>query len=486
MKYLILGGNGFIGSAVRENLLTAGHSVLTFGIEPDPKCPERNGSLAHLQGDFSTYSLWRPILAEYKTVFHCISTTTPHTADLDPSFDLQSNSGALLRFLPFAADANAKVVFVSSAGTVYGATAERFISESHPTDPICAYGVGKLAMEKYLHFYHHRYGLSFAVARVSNPFGERQNLLRPQGAVGVFLRKAMLGEIIEVWGDGHVVRDFIYIEDVAEALVRISQYSGPSPIFNIGMGKGRSLNQIITAIEDVLGHPVIKIYKPGRPEDVPYNVLSTEKAKRQLGWRPVTSSKKAWQGRLRGYAIRPSGIPNMQISGRNGCADHRASNGFEASFSRCALSTCQYLEVGKGRPPRSQKRKGSSVVRSVRHLDRSALSQPPPTAGTIDINIPLTPKNESGQRILRKRHNAKRPATRQTKPPRLTRHVGNLRRCQYNVRRDPRLQQHTMVGPVGVRGSAFRWLSLRKSFRVSCRPQTCPVARPLVSRSCVV
>jgi UDP-glucose 4-epimerase len=289
MKYLILGGNGFIGSALRENLLHAGHSVLTFGLEADPNCPAHNGDLTHLQGDFSDYSTWRPILEEYSTVFHCISTTTPHTADLKPSFDLESNTGALLRFLPFAAAAAAKVIFVSSAGTVYGATTERFISESHPTDPICAYGVGKLAMEKYLHFYHHRHGLSYAVARVSNPFGERQNLLRPQGAVGVFLRKAMLGEPIEIWGDGQVVRDFIYISDVAEALVRISEYDGPYPVFNVGMGEGKSVNQIVSTIESVLGKSLAKVYMPGRPEDVPYNVLSTRKARELLGWRPAIS-----------------------------------------------------------------------------------------------------------------------------------------------------------------------------------------------------
>jgi UDP-glucose 4-epimerase len=289
MNCLILGSNGFIGSTLREHLLLAGHSVLAFSLRPDSHLPSHNGSLTHLQGDFRTYSQWRPLLRDYNVVFHCISTTTPHSADLDPGFDLESNCGALVKFLSFAAEAKAKVIFVSSAGTVYGRASEAHITESHPTNPICAYGVGKLAMEKYLEVFRHRYGLPYAVARVSNPFGERQNLSRAQGVVGIFLRKAMLGEAIEVWGDGEVVRDFIYVGDVAEALVRLSQYDGASPVFNVGFGQGRSVNGIIAAIEEALGKPVRRVYKPRRPEDVPYNVLSIDKARQLLGWTPTTS-----------------------------------------------------------------------------------------------------------------------------------------------------------------------------------------------------
>src|SRR5882757_5144212 len=161
MNYLILGGNGFIGSAIREALLFEGHSVATFGLEAEPGLPPGNGSLRHIQGDFTTYRDWCSLLPIYPVVFHCISTTTPHSADLRPDFDLESNVAALLRFLPEAVAARSKIVFVSSAGTVYGRTRDRYISETHSTNPICAYGIGKLAMEKYLHFFHHRYGLVY-------------------------------------------------------------------------------------------------------------------------------------------------------------------------------------------------------------------------------------------------------------------------------------------------------------------------------------
>jgi UDP-glucose 4-epimerase len=309
MKYLILGGNGFIGSAVRDNLLCAGHSVLTFGLGSNPGCSALNGTLAHLQGDFATYEHWGPVLEEHRTVFHCISTSTPSSADADPLADLKNNCAPLVNFLSFAARAGVKVVFVSSAGTVYGPTTERYISETHSTNPVCAYGVGKLAMEKYLAFYGHRYGLRYAIARVSNAFGERQNLRRAQGIVGVFLRKAIAGETIEVWGDGGIVRDFIYVGDVAEALVRMACYTGSSPLFNIGSSEGRTVNEIIGEIEKAIGRPVTRKYKPSRLEDVPYNVLLTEKAKIYLGWEPAVSFEQ-------GMARSVTWIRN-EISGRD-------------------------------------------------------------------------------------------------------------------------------------------------------------------------
>ena len=125
--------------------------------------------------------------------------------------------------------------------------------------------------------------------RLSNPFGEYQRIQSAQGAVGVFLHRAIHRQQIEIWGDGSVTRDYIYVGDVADALVRCIDYRGPHKVFNIGSGTGMDLNEIIRQIENVLGQPVARVYKPARRFDVPSNVLDVSLAATELGWSPRTS-----------------------------------------------------------------------------------------------------------------------------------------------------------------------------------------------------
>jgi UDP-glucose 4-epimerase len=107
-----------------------------------------------------------------------------------------------------------------------------------------------------------------------------------QGAVAVFLGKALRREPVEIWGDGSVIRDYVYIGDVADALVRAMSHEGPERLFNIGSGRGLSLNEVLDTIDDVLGRKTERLYRPGRAFDVPANVLSIERASTHLGWRP--------------------------------------------------------------------------------------------------------------------------------------------------------------------------------------------------------
>jgi UDP-glucose 4-epimerase len=121
---------------------------------------------------------------------------------------------------------------------------------------------------------------------VANPFGERQRVETAQGAVGVFLSKAIQNQPIEIWGDGSVTRDYLYISDVAEAFVRAVDYDGAKSVFNISSGAGTSLNEMIGLVERVLGREVVRHYQPGRPFDVPVSVLANSLARQELGWEP--------------------------------------------------------------------------------------------------------------------------------------------------------------------------------------------------------
>ena len=172
---------------------------------------------------------------------------------------------------------------------MYGVPKTTPIKESHPTEPICSYGITKLAIEKYLHLYHTLHGLDYLVLRIANPFGEGQRPDAAQGAVAVFLSRALNSEVIEIWGDGTVVRDYLYIDDVTDAFMRGLEYHGECRIMNIGATRGYSLNELLAAMEDVLGRPIERTYMASRPFDVSINVLDSTRAKQLLGWEPRVS-----------------------------------------------------------------------------------------------------------------------------------------------------------------------------------------------------
>jgi UDP-glucose 4-epimerase len=289
---LVLGGAGFIGSHLAEALLQAGHRVRIFDRPHLDRLPAflQRGEFEVFTGDFLNPRALGAALEGSEIVFHLVSTTLPKTSNDNPVYDMESNVVGTLRLLELCREQRVrKVVFTSSGGTVYGVPRAVPIDEGHPTDPICSYGIHKLSIEKHLQLQRRLHGLDYCVLRPSNLYGPRQRLDVAQGAVAVFLDRALRGQPIQVWGDGSVVRDYLYVGDAAEALVRAAAFDGEPRLFNIGSGVGTSLTQLIGEIEGLLGRPVPVEYAPARPLDVPANVLDASLARRHLGWTPRTS-----------------------------------------------------------------------------------------------------------------------------------------------------------------------------------------------------
>ena len=287
---VVFGGRGFIGSHLVDLLLERGGTVRSFdrpyGLGPGVRS-EPVARLEQVQGDFTSSSDVSQVLAGCDYCFHLVSTTLPQGSNADPVYDVESNLVSSLRLMEHAVQHRIKkVVFVSSGGTVYGIPKASPIAESHPTDPICSYGIAKLAIEKYLALFKLLHGLEYKVLRLSNPFGERQRTESSQGAVAVFLAKALRNETIEIWGDGSVVRDYVYISDVVRAIASAALSPASETTFNIGSGRGVSLNEILAAMESLLGAPIRRNYSAPRPFDVPVNVLDIALARSKLGWAP--------------------------------------------------------------------------------------------------------------------------------------------------------------------------------------------------------
>jgi UDP-glucose 4-epimerase len=289
MKVAIFGGGGFIGSAIADRLLKDGHDLRIFErprVEPYRQF-SNDEKVEWLTGDLMSIHDVSSAVDGVDVVLHLVSTTLPKSSNDDIIYDVQSNLVATLQLLSAMGAKNVRrIVFISSGGTVYGNPTYLPIDEKHPTEPRVSYGVTKLAIEKYLLLYQYLHGIKATILRVANPYGERQRVETAQGVVGVFLSKAIQNQPIEIWGDGSVTRDYVYVGDVAEAFARAVRYDGTNSVFNISSGIGTSLNELIEMVERVLGRGVVRQYHPGRLFDVPVSILDNTLARQELGWQP--------------------------------------------------------------------------------------------------------------------------------------------------------------------------------------------------------
>lgn len=295
MNILVLGGNGFIGSHLVDRLLLEGHRIRVFDKNVEHYRKALFG-VDYRLGEFGNRGLLSEALLDIDIVVHLINTTLPKTSNDDPVFDVQSNVIETLFLLEQCIEHKIKkVIFISSGGTVYGIPEMMPVNEENQTNPICSYGICKLAIEKYLDLFNKLYNLNYVIIRPSNAYGSRQNPLGIQGVVSVFLWKILRNEPIQIWGDGEVIRDFIYIGDLVEAVYKTIILETTSRIFNIGSGEGNSLNKLLSIMRDVAGREVPVTYTSSRAYDVPKIFLDINRAKTQLNWTPTTTIERGIQ-----------------------------------------------------------------------------------------------------------------------------------------------------------------------------------------------
>jgi len=227
MNYLVLGGAGFIGSHVVDALLAAGHKVR---ILEHPQSNLDNLALVRQQvdlrlGDFADAAglpdLLDAVLDGVDLIIHLVSTVLPASSNLNPLYDIETNLKNTLILLEEAVKKGVKkIVFASSGGQVYGPAATLPITELNPTEPLSSYGIVKLATEKYLKLFYHLHELDYTILRIANPYGERQRISGAQGAIAVFLGHIRNRQSIEIWGDGSIARDYLYIADLVQAIMQ--------------------------------------------------------------------------------------------------------------------------------------------------------------------------------------------------------------------------------------------------------------------------
>ncbi|MCP4397490.1 MAG: NAD-dependent epimerase/dehydratase family protein [bacterium] len=290
---LVTGGNGFVGSHLVNALVQhEQHRVVVIDLYPSPYNDFPSDAI-FIQADLADYALIRRIIEDHNiaVVYHVAWATIHETSLKDPAADIHVNLLPTVKLLEACRDTEVKrVIYLSSGGTVYGIPQSLPIEEGHPTNPICAYGVTKLAVEKYLYMYAYLYGLDTIIFRPSVLYGPRQNPHRRQGAITVFLYQALRGHPTTIWGDGKARRDYLYIDDMVAALLdALTLPYGNHPIFNLGGKQAYTLIQLVEEIRETLGVKIDVRYQDARKFDVPELHLDCRNAAEHLHWAPIVS-----------------------------------------------------------------------------------------------------------------------------------------------------------------------------------------------------
>ena len=289
-RFAITGGTGFVGSALAVELRLLGHEVI-WATRGRHQLIDAQHWIEYDLQDAST--LTNLLEAKPDGIFHLAWSTTPGSAENDPSADAKTNLGGLLAlFQQISKTMPVPVVFVSSGGTVYGKAKQLPIPEDHGLDPLSVYGVTKVAAEHYAAHFRRLHGLDVRVARLSNPFGASQSRAKLQGAASIFARQVISGETVTIWGDGSVVRDYVDVSDAARALVAIMgmpvSKDTDVPTYNVGSGEGLSLNELLETIGRAANLTPKVSYIKARSFDIPVNVLDIARLKSETSWAPRT------------------------------------------------------------------------------------------------------------------------------------------------------------------------------------------------------
>lgn len=287
MNILVLGAAGFIGTNLAIQLVKKADNIALVDDRLDyfcnlPKEVRARVEIKEFQADEN--ACFDELMEKKDIVYHLVSTTVPTTSNQKIADELTANVVMTAKMLDACVNAGVKkVVFISSGGTVYGKEGICPLKEDMPTDPISSYGIQKVTIEKLLYLYNYLHGLDYRIVRLANPYGPYQRPNGVLGAITTFTYKALKGEKIMVYGDGSIVRDFIYIDDAIRAILNIALGDAEYKLFNIGCGHGTSIKEVLTIIGESLGIEINVKYLAGRKVDVPKNYLDISRYERIYG-----------------------------------------------------------------------------------------------------------------------------------------------------------------------------------------------------------
>ncbi len=286
MRAIVTGGAGFIGSHVVEALLARRDEVHVLdNLATGRRDNVPDGATLHQR------DIREPLddlfdAAEPDAVFHLAAQADVGTSVERPDYDAEVNVIGTLRVLEAARRADAPVVFTSTGGAIYG-ECERPAREDDPRRPLSPYGTSKLAGEEYLATWNRLHATRNVTCRLGNVYGPRQLPSLEGGVVAIFLDRIRDGQPTQIFGDGRQTRDFVYVGDVAQALLAAAQRGRST--YNVGTGVRTSVLELHELCRRVAGRGGEPELVDPRPGDLLHSVLDPGLAERELGWRPQLS-----------------------------------------------------------------------------------------------------------------------------------------------------------------------------------------------------
>ena len=268
-KALIIGGNGFIGSNLAKYLTEQGWDVYSFDMVSPCDADSR---IHYIQGDFFDDNVLERVVQGMDVIYHSLSTINPGNSNTKYMMGYSRDFIQTVKLCSMLVNTNTKLIFLSSGGTVYGNQEIQPIKESAVAMPINHYGNVKLCIENTIRIFDIQANSKMLIARISNPYGPGQDFTKGVGFIDAVIKKSLNNETIEVWGDGEVIRDYIYIEDLCNMLYGLALYEGEEVIFNLSSGVGTSQNEIISIVRNLVKDVNVE-YKEARSVDVNKLVL---------------------------------------------------------------------------------------------------------------------------------------------------------------------------------------------------------------------
>ena len=285
---LLIGGTGFLGSALRERL--AGHEIVIVGRSKDVPV----GTNEHYFPASDLERLERECAGRrFAAIVDLAYATVPSTSFEDPVRDFSVNLGSVIRHLELARKLPTdRYLFVSSGGTVYGNAGSGAVSETAANSPRSPYGITKLTCEHYARLYYRLHGVPACIVRPSNIYGPGQVPFRGQGLVATAFGAARIAQPLSIYGDGSQVRDYLFIDDFCAAFADIMQMGEPGEVYNLGSGEGVSVKALLDAVSQIAGRDGKSLqidWRDARPFDVDCIVLDSSKLRQLTGWQSQTS-----------------------------------------------------------------------------------------------------------------------------------------------------------------------------------------------------
>ncbi len=300
MRVLLTGGAGFIGSHLAEHLLDRGHEVFVVDNLSSGKRENVPEGTRFFEDDIRSgceeaFREFRP-----EVLCHQAAQIDVRRSVREPDFDAGVNVLGTIRLLQNCVKYGARrAIFASSGGALYGEQQEFPAPEDHPQYPVSPYGVSKLAGERYLHFYHIQYGISYAALRYANVYGPRQDPHGEAGVVAIFSQNLSTQKVSTINDTGEQTRDYVYVGDVARANVLALEGDPPSGAYNIGTGIETNVNQLYKLLQDIPGKNLPAQHGPAKPGEQLRSSIDPARAARVLDWHPEVGLAEGLENTLR-------------------------------------------------------------------------------------------------------------------------------------------------------------------------------------------